>query len=462
MATREIAIERLLPVRNEAPLPHGLPQLRLRQPTVPGNLSRVQKPDTWHYTWDADDRLTGVTTPDGARWRYLYDPFGRRIAKQPLSADGSGVEEQTDFTWDGPALAEQTTQAAYLPGPHTLSWDHNGLYPLAQTETIATALSAGTPQAQIDRRFFAIVTDLVGTPTELVDPATNAIAWRATPTLWGHMTWPADSTTYTPMRFPGQYFDAETRLHYNLHRYYDPDIARYTSPDPLGLAPAPNPEAYVGNPHLVSDPLGLSPHRNGSGGGTVSLFKAPQRGLGEHQENNGYLKADFPGGPHDPYEDGKAYFAKGDRGLADKYAKHYGEGVIEIHIPVADHADCSRNMRSRMRVAPSSRFRYRTTCCTNSTNSRGLDTDDNFRGLGSCKARLTGRHRVAEIAAVRPFGMFVKIPGHAGVAAVVDAISYYPDRDPVHPDSWPAVGDSVEGVVSEHSEHNRQIKLRVG
>ncbi|MEW1914246.1 hypothetical protein AB0442_38530 [Kitasatospora sp. NPDC085895] len=66
------------------------------------------------------------------------------------------------------------------------------------------------------------------------------------------------------------------------------------------------------------------------------------------------------------------------------------------------------------------------------------------------------------IAAVRPFGMFVEIPGHAGVAAVVDAISYHPDRDPVPPESWPAVGETVEGVVSEHSEHNRQLKLRVG
>ncbi|BFO15818.1 hypothetical protein SHKM778_22060 [Streptomyces sp. KM77-8] len=34
-----------------------------------------RKPDTWHYTWDAEDRLTSVTTPDGTRWRYTYDPW---------------------------------------------------------------------------------------------------------------------------------------------------------------------------------------------------------------------------------------------------------------------------------------------------------------------------------------------------------------------------------------------------
>ncbi|MFJ4680079.1 RHS repeat-associated core domain-containing protein [Kitasatospora sp. NPDC088783] len=223
----------------------------LRQVT---RLSR--KPDTWHYSWDGEDRLTGVTTPDGTRWRYLYDPFGRRTAKHRLAADGVTVEERTEFTWDGSVLVEQTTSAPYLPGPHTLSWDHKGLQPLAQTETI-------TDREQVDRRFFAIVTDLVGTPTELVDPATDTIAWRATPTVWGHTTWPGDSTTYTPLRFPGQYFDPETRLHYNLNRYYDPETARYTSPDPLGLSPAPNPHAYVHNPHTWADPLGLMPEASG-------------------------------------------------------------------------------------------------------------------------------------------------------------------------------------------------------
>jgi RHS repeat-associated protein len=222
-----------------------------------------KKPANWQYTWDAEDRLTHVTTPDGIRWTYLYDPFGRRIAKHRLAADGATVEERTEFTWDGSTLAEQTTHAPSLPGPYTMSWDHRGLHPLAQTETVTTPATAGTPQDQIDRRFFAIVTDLVGTPTELVDPATDTIAWRAVATLWGTTSWPAGSATYTPLRFPGQYFDPETRLHYNLNRYYDPETARYTTPDPLGLSPAPNPDAYVHNPLTWCDPLGLMPDATG-------------------------------------------------------------------------------------------------------------------------------------------------------------------------------------------------------
>ncbi|MFG2458961.1 putative T7SS-secreted protein [Streptomyces sp. NPDC048523] len=224
-------------------------RITLRQKT---RLSR--KPDTWRYEWDAEDRLTAVTTPDGTVWRYRYDPLGRRIAKQRLAGDGTSVLEQVDFTWDGTTLCEQTTRSPSLPNPVTLTWNHQGLHPLTQTERIT---AADAPQDEIDSRFFAIVTDLVGTPTELIDESGD-IAWRTRSTLWGTTAWAADSTAYTPLRFPGQYFDPETGLHYNYFRHYDPETARYTSPDPLGLAPAPNPTTYVHNPHTWIDPLGLA------------------------------------------------------------------------------------------------------------------------------------------------------------------------------------------------------------
>ncbi len=232
----------------------ALGRITLRQKT---RLSR--KPDTWRYEWDAEDRLTAVTTPDGARWRYRYDPLGRRIAKQRLAADGETILEQVAFVWDGTTLCEETTTSAALPNPVTLTWDYDGLRPIAQTERIT---AAAAPQEEIDRRFFAIVTDLVGAPTELIDEA-GTIAWRTRSTLWGTTAWNADATAHTPLRFPGQYFDPETGLHYNYFRHYDPETARYLTPDPLGLTPAPNPGIYVTNPHMWADPLGLSPCPNG-------------------------------------------------------------------------------------------------------------------------------------------------------------------------------------------------------
>ncbi|MFF5274067.1 putative T7SS-secreted protein [Streptomyces sp. NPDC000133] len=222
----------------------------LRQKT---RLSRT--PDTWRYTWDCEDRLTSVTTPDGTRWRYVYDPLGRRTAKQRLAADGDSVVEQVSFVWDGTKLCEQITDAEALPNRVAVTWDHDGFRPLTQTERI---LSAESPQDTVDERFFAIVTDLIGTPTELIDES-GAVAWHTRSTLWGTTTWSTASTAYTPLRFPGQYFDPETGLHYNYFRYYDPETARYLTSDPLGLVPAPNPVAYVHNPQTWADSLGLSP-----------------------------------------------------------------------------------------------------------------------------------------------------------------------------------------------------------
>ncbi|WP_097880970.1 putative T7SS-secreted protein [Streptomyces sp. st140] len=214
-----------------------------------------RKPDTWHYQWDPEDRLTQVTTPDGTVWRYTYDPLGRRTSKQRMSADGISVTERITFTWDGTTLCEQTTSTPGIPNQVTLTWEHRGLRPIAQTERIA---AADAPQVEIDSRFFAIITDLVGTPRELIDEQGD-IAWRTRTTLWGRTTWNTTARAYTPLRFPGQYYDPETGLHYNYFRHYDPDNARYLTSDPLGLSPAPNPATYVHNPHTWGDPLGLAP-----------------------------------------------------------------------------------------------------------------------------------------------------------------------------------------------------------
>ncbi|MFD3437530.1 putative T7SS-secreted protein [Streptomyces sp. NPDC058685] len=227
---------------------HGRVVLRQKS-----RLSR--KPDTWRYEWDVEDRLTSVITPDGVLWRYVYDPLGRRIAKLQMAHDGTTVAERTVFTWDDTTLCEETAESGTLPNPVTLTWEHDGLIPICQVERI-TATEA--PQEEIDSRFFAVITDLVGTPTELVDED-GLVAWRSMTTLWGATAWTRSANAYTPLRFPGQYHDLETGHHYNYLRHYEPETARYLSSDPLGLSPAPNPSTYVHNPHTWSDPLGLSP-----------------------------------------------------------------------------------------------------------------------------------------------------------------------------------------------------------
>lgn len=157
-----------------------------------------RKPDTWRYEWDTENRLTSVTTPDGTRWRYRYDPLGRRSAKQRLAADGESVVEEIRFTWDGLTLCEQTSHQPDFPNTVALTWDHRDVVPVAQTERL---LTADDRQEEIDRRFFAIATDLIGTPTELIDESGD-IAWRSRTTLWGTTAWARDSSTYTPSASP--------------------------------------------------------------------------------------------------------------------------------------------------------------------------------------------------------------------------------------------------------------------
>ncbi|MFD3519440.1 DUF6531 domain-containing protein [Streptomyces sp. NPDC058653] len=227
-----------------------------------------RKPANWRYSWNARDQLASVTTPDGTRWRYVYDALGRRVAKRRLAPDGS-VAEETRFTYLGDTLIEETSTSAEWAGAQTLTWDHDesSLAPLAQTTRYTPAADA--PQPEIDIRFHAIVTDLIGTPTHLIDES-GTVSWQSRRTLWGTTTWPPDATAYTPLRFPGQYHDLETGHHYNLHRHYDPETAHYLTPDPLGLTPSPNPTSYVHNPLTWCDPLGLAPECDGASKGRLA------------------------------------------------------------------------------------------------------------------------------------------------------------------------------------------------
>ncbi|MEU1671276.1 DUF6531 domain-containing protein [Streptomyces roseifaciens] len=220
---------------------------------------------TWTYAWDAEDRLREAVTPEGERWQYAYDPLGRRISKRRAPA-GAEPAEETLFSWDGTRLAEQcmsdgrVTTWDYAPGTHR---------PLAQTDHTQLVRSAGkslisefadATERDLGARFHAVITDAVGTPLELITPS-GELAWQHRTTLWGtRLPAPAaEGRTDCPLRFPGQYHDPETGLHYNLFRYYDPETTCYVSADLLGLAPAPNPHIYVRNPSRWIDRLGLAP-----------------------------------------------------------------------------------------------------------------------------------------------------------------------------------------------------------
>ncbi|QYG06667.1 RHS repeat-associated core domain-containing protein [Janthinobacterium sp. PAMC25594] len=126
---------------------------------------------------------------------------------------------------------------------------------------VITMRSEDAPSDRLPR-IYAIITDHLGTPQQLVDEQ-RQLVWQALTAPFGlaRVTFAANARNGKPfemnLRLPGQVFDAETGLHYNYLRDYDPALGRYLTPDPMGQGGI-NPYAYVSdNPLTNIDPLGL-------------------------------------------------------------------------------------------------------------------------------------------------------------------------------------------------------------
>lgn len=206
-----------------------------------------------HY--DPEHRLERADiTRNGVRQSvtYGYDAFGRRTWKR----DAFGT---TEFVWDGNRLLQELRRGRCL----TYVYDGSSFVPVAQIESAATPEAATTATASGIVRYFH--TDQSGAPRELTG-ADGAVAWRAQYRVWGNtllVEYPEQPASadaepvHQPLRFQGQYFDSETGLHYNRFRYYDPDVGRFVSQDPIGLAGGPNAYQYAPNPFDWIDPHGL-------------------------------------------------------------------------------------------------------------------------------------------------------------------------------------------------------------
>ncbi|WP_456049177.1 RHS repeat-associated core domain-containing protein [Acinetobacter stercoris] len=124
----------------------------------------------------------------------------------------------------------------------------------------------------------------------LVDNSSNAVVWQWESTAFGGGK-PTGSVTFN-LRFPGQYYDEFTGLHYNLHRYYNPELGRYMEPDPIGLEGGLNPYAYAyNNPITYVDLTGEHPViiAMGVGAGMSSAFYVGKVGINafiEAKKNN--------------------------------------------------------------------------------------------------------------------------------------------------------------------------------
>ncbi len=127
--------------------------------------------------------------------------------------------------------------------------------------------------------------DHLGTPQVLTNDA-GAITWKAVYTPFGDAV-TSIATVENPFRFPGQYYDPETGLHYNYFRYYNPQTGRYITSDPIGLEGGINLFAYVsGDPLRRADPWGLSTLTFDRSSGTITLYTSNGTIVGSYPAAN--------------------------------------------------------------------------------------------------------------------------------------------------------------------------------
>lgn len=167
---------------------------------------------------DARGRLVEVDTPRH-RVRYAYDAIGRRIGKDLQMHDGRPIS-RTRYIWAGTLLLAETVERPglatqrrrYLPAPDL------ALHLAQDVDGIEGFIHHG-------RRL---------EPLCMTDAAGNVV-WAAEYSAFAQCHVSVVQADQ-PFRLPGQYFDAETGLHYNLARYYHPGLGRFLQRDPLGYA----------------------------------------------------------------------------------------------------------------------------------------------------------------------------------------------------------------------------------
>jgi len=203
------------------------------------------------FGYDARNRLTLVQRNQQTVATYVYNAVGERIKKTTTSPQ----EISERYVYDN---------ASQLIGEYgTANRDYIWLGSLP----VAAVDNGGTDTINY------VYADELGTPRAITDSSGNTVwQWAYVSNPFGERL-PAGSYTYN-LRFPGQYFDQESGLNYNVHRHYDPSTGRYAESDPLGLRAGLSSYSYLrGNPLVGTDPLGLESPRafcGGSNGGAWS------------------------------------------------------------------------------------------------------------------------------------------------------------------------------------------------
>ncbi len=208
-----------------------------------------------HYRYDADNRLVQAhgRGPQGEfEAQYHYDALGRR-SRKAVRYKGK-TEQTTRFLWQGYRLLQEQRDDG-----SRRSWSYD---PASPWSPLAALEQAGDSRSA---DIYWYHTDLNSAPLEVTDAAGN-LCWSGQYDTFGKLQGQTvagaakrqGAQYQQPLRYAGQYQDDESGLHYNLFRYYEPEVGRFTTQDPIGLRGGLNLYQYAPNPLMWVDPLGLS------------------------------------------------------------------------------------------------------------------------------------------------------------------------------------------------------------
>ena len=184
------------------------------------------------YQYDLLGQLIRVVLPDSSKVEFAYDPLGRRILKKT----DAGI---TRFVWSNETLA------AVIP------------HDTEQMEMLIGSTGKRPAVQWIGEEAQHFICNYLGTLQEVVS-SEKGLVWSGTYLAYGKISETRPSHAQSNcFRFPGQYEDRETGLIYNRHRYYDPEQARFLTPDPIGIGGGLNLYDYPRDPVNWIDPLGF-------------------------------------------------------------------------------------------------------------------------------------------------------------------------------------------------------------
>ena len=189
--------------------------------------------------------------------------------------------------------AEKTNEDSQKPVTKTYLYEPDSFRPLAIIQ---------------NQQIYHYHLDHLGTPQELTHH-NGELVWSVQYKVYGNVVKKVIESVENNLRFQGQYYDAETGLHYNRHRYYDPTTARFISLDPIGLLGGNNNYQYANNPITWVDPLGLSCKEVAN---SAKYYRYVGEGEAQAIRQSGKIpNVDITGNPKDVYLTNRLYKTAG-------------------------------------------------------------------------------------------------------------------------------------------------------